>query len=117
MRPQLASSLESQGLLRIVLSPDEVNSDIAQIIARMDNNRATTMAGLAPPRVELTASAAARKIEAIHSSRGILHFHNEVFEKGDQIIALSSQARWSDPVNQFQGNSSSVRPSGKRGKV
>jgi hypothetical protein len=87
MRPQLASSLESQGLLRIALSPDEVNSDIAEIIARMDNNRATPVPGLAPLRVEMTPSAAARKTEAIHSSRGILHFHNEVFEKGDHIIA------------------------------
>jgi hypothetical protein len=87
MRPQLAAALESRGLVRIALSPDEVNRDIAQIVARMDNTRAAAAPGPSPSRIELTASGSARKGEAIHSSRGILHFHNEVFEKGDNIIA------------------------------
>lgn len=179
-RHYLASSLEAQGLVRVALSPDEVNRDIAAMLARLDSVRASagasggadSMAGLngspasnpasaqlpashpgsgttpasiagaamiapsggatgqsgatGPPIVAVSAGRSVgaaqtaathggttvehsgvdvigrsatsgathatgttivRKAEAIHSSRGILNFYEQVFEKGDKIVA------------------------------
>lgn len=90
-RPHLAASLESQGLVRVALAPDEINRDIAVIIARLDAARANSTPHTAPaPRTEsvTTGVLTPRKSDSIHSSRGILHFHNEVFEKGDNVVAF-----------------------------
>lgn len=90
-RPHVVSALEAQGLVRVSLGPDEVNRDLSLILARLDQARASggTAGGAAGAgAAAAAAAAAARKSDGIHSSRGILHFHNEVFEKGDSIIAF-----------------------------
>lgn len=89
-RSHLASSLESQGLIRVALGPDEINRDLAIILRRLDTARANSVPQVAStPRAEGVSSGVmgAQKSDSIHSSRGILHFHNEVFEKGDNVVA------------------------------
>jgi hypothetical protein len=98
LRPQLAASLEAQGLVRVKLAPDEMNRDVALILQRMDAARHAGTAGgtgaggvgaLSAGVGAIGAVAARKKTEAIHSSRGILHFHSEVFEKGESVVAYA----------------------------
>jgi hypothetical protein len=113
LRPQLAAGFEAQGLIRVKLAPDEVNRDLALILQRLDAARASGTAGAAGVAAgvgavgvvggaagavgaaggsgagTLAVAGAGRKTDAIHSSRGILHFHSEVFEKGESVVAYT----------------------------
>lgn len=75
------SSLESQGLVRVSLTPDEVNNDLALILTGLDSARST-----GPPRTPAPrpTDSATRGLEKIHSSRGTLHYHDITYEKGDR---------------------------------
>jgi len=76
------ASLEKQGMVRVALTPDEVNSDLAVILHGLDSARAH---GPTRPVVERTTEATARSADKIHSSRGILHYHDITYEKGDRV--------------------------------
>jgi hypothetical protein len=119
-RVQLAGALEAQGLVRVSLAPDEVNRDLALILARVDQARAAGGSQAAAARAADAAAgssgaigAASRKMDAIHSSRGILHFHNEVFEKGDSIIAFApgkpSSPKYAGVIMSLNGKEIMVR--------
>lgn len=92
VRGRLAGALEARGLVRVMLPPDEINRDIALILGRLDSARSSGTAHHAVSRgaggIGGANGTSARKTDAIHSSRGILHFHNDVFEKGDNIVAF-----------------------------
>lgn len=85
------SSLESQGLLRITATPDEVNHDLMLILHAVDSARLNGT-HLGPHRlgVERSQDVASRAtMDKIHSSRGILHFHEHTFEKGDTVAVCA----------------------------
>lgn len=114
-RPRPVTSLEAQNLVRVALNPDDVNRDLSEIIARLDAARGT-------PRDSSAGGASARKSDAIHSSRGILHFHNEVFEKGDAISAFApgkTAPKFSGVIQSVNGKEIMVRASkvGNDGKM
>lgn len=83
------SSLENQGMLRVAATPDEVNNDLALILHGMDSARAN---GSSRPPVERPTDSCVRGVDKIHSSRGILHYHDITYEKGDRV-AMFGQGR------------------------
>jgi hypothetical protein len=115
-RRQLAGTLEGQGLVRVGLAPDEINRDLALILSRMEHSRATTGAIAAAVHGSNAAGSvvgSSRKTDPIHSSRGILHFHDQVFEKGDSIIAFlpkkQSSPKYSGVIMSLNGKEIMVR--------
>lgn len=74
------SALESQGLLRVAATPDEVNHDLAQILHAVESGRIH-----APPRLALDHVSSRTVAEKIQCTKGVLHYHDDVFEKGDRI--------------------------------
>lgn len=76
-------------MLRVAATPDEVNNDLAVILHGMDSARAN---GHSRPPVERPQDLSVRAVDKIHSSRGILHYHEITYEKGDRV-AMFSQVR------------------------
>lgn len=72
--------------MRLALSPDEVNTDLALILNGIDSARAN---GPPRPPVSRPTDTGARSVEKIHSSRGILHYHDITYEKGDRASVFT----------------------------
>lgn len=89
------ASLEKQGMLRVAATPDEVNNDLALILHGMDSQRASGPARIAVDRPQ---DLSVRGVDKIHSSRGILHYHDITYEKGDRVSMFGQ-----------------IRPNGTRG--
>lgn len=81
-RPNFLASLEGQGMVRVALTPDEVNSDIAVILQGLDSVRTN---GAARPAAERPTDIVGRNADKIHSSRGTLHYHDISYEKADKV--------------------------------
>lgn len=76
-------------MLRVAATPDEVNNDLALILHGMDSQRASGPARIAVDRPQ---DLSVRGVDKIHSSRGILHYHDITYEKGDRV-AMFGQTR------------------------
>lgn len=76
------ASLERQGMVRVALTPDEVNNDLAVILQGIDSAKAN---GPLRSSVDRPHETSAKNVDKIHSSRGILHYHDINYEKGDQV--------------------------------
>lgn len=115
------NGLERQGLVRVALTPDEVNADLEQILRGMDsvrmNGSAATLLQMGGDAATATAVAAAAAAAAtaggkgadsnkVHSSRGILHYHDATFEKGDRVAVLHNARP--KPTARFAGTVVSV---------
>lgn len=74
------SALESQGLLRVAATPDEVNHDLAQILHTVESGRMH-----APSRLPVDHVSSRSMAEKIQCTKGVLHYHDDLFEKGDRI--------------------------------
>lgn len=74
-------ALEKDGLIRLALSPDVVTADLAAV-------RKGTAADRLPERER---SQPVTFSEKIHTSRGILHFHDDVFEKGHTVAIYNNK--------------------------
>lgn len=90
----LLHALETQGLVRIGLSPDEVNTDVALMLHGMDAARVPSGGGRLPPVRGIVArvdGGGRTGGEKIHSSRGTLHYHEREYEKGDRVRVVSGR--------------------------
>lgn len=87
--PAFVASLERQGVVRLGLSPDEVNADLAAAMRSVDVARTRAL----PPGATAGSSegAFAPAGERVHTSRGTLHFHDDVFEKGDTVAIYANK--------------------------
>lgn len=84
-RHPFLASLERQGMVRVSLTPDEVNNDLACILGAMDSVKNPSQR----PSSERPAETSTKTVDKIHSSRGILHYHDNTYEKGDRIAILA----------------------------
>lgn len=120
------ASLEGQGLVRVALTPDEVNADLAGILRGTDSARTngstvlplvmgnasggpggSPSGGALPPSQPPSASGmVAKHAEKVHSSRGTLHYHDTTYEKGDQV-AIYSNAQ-PKPTLRYKGTVTSI---------
>lgn len=101
------NSLEAQGMLKIAATPDEVNHDLMLILQAVDSARLNGTQ-LPPHRVagvERSQDVASRATtDKIHSSRGILHFHEYTFEKGDRVVVCTPpRQNASRPTMKYMG--------------
>lgn len=78
-------ALENQGLLKVTATPDEVNSDLSQILSALENTRTNGMQRPSIDHQRAMDVGARPSVERIHSSRGILHYHDATYEKGDRV--------------------------------
>ena len=72
-------------MVRVGLTPDEVNKDLARILGAMDSAKNPSQR----PSSERPAETSTKTVDKIHSSRGILHYHDNTYEKGDRISILA----------------------------
>lgn len=85
VRQPFLCELERQGMVRVALTPDEVNNDLAIILNGVDSAKANSASkGI----VERAVDGSTKVIDKIHSSRGILHYHDVTYEKGDRVSIL-----------------------------
>lgn len=89
---RFVADLERQGVLRLALAPDDVNADLATVLRSV----ASAVAPQGAPAAEHGAAAqdpyaSMNPNEHVHTSRGILHYHDDVFEKGDTVAVYPSK--------------------------
>lgn len=100
------ASLEGQGLVRVALTPDEVNADLAGILRGIDTSRtngsgfslvmsnpggphnSSSPGGLPTTQSQSASGVVTKHAEKVHSSRGTLHYHDKIYEKGDQVTVF-----------------------------
>lgn len=104
------AALEHQGLVRVALTPDEVNVDLQRILKRLDDARANGPP--ASPGLDRRAASAAdadvRSADKIHSAKGTLHYHDITCEIGDRVT-ISAGTR-PKPTVKYSGCVLSVNP-------
>lgn len=103
-------SLERQGIVRIGLTPDEVNYDL-EIILRHFDSAQSNFASLSTCLQQPQHNVSMTPVDKIHSSKGTLHYHDITCEKGDRVtISSSPNQRANRPGIRYSGVVLSVIP-------
>lgn len=101
------TALENQGLVRIALTPDEVNTDLQLILRHLEDARANSHL-VSSSLDRRTAENDVGNVDKIHSSKGTLHYHDITCEKGDRVsIFAASRPK---PSVKYSGIVLSVNP-------
>lgn len=98
------TSLEAQGLVRIALTPDEVNADLEGILQGVDSAKLNGFPALLVNTPQ--EGGIPKQLEKVHSSRGILHYHDATYEKNDRVAVYSNTRP--KPTLRYEGTVISV---------